>query len=441
MIEYSEMFNIASKNVVDKDWGVAQMLMDELSYPFKDSREDRVHLQLKGISFILKLFDEGKKAILLRGGTGLGKSVINVTIACNMEGKSFLTTAQKKLQDQYYGDFRELCEIIKGRNNYKCRKGSYSCAEGDCRKIGKSKCKEYVNCDYWWQKNAAANAKLCIMNFSYFCLENSDMFNKRELLVIDEADDISESAILSQCEVVLSHRTLYGIYDYVDFKKDEFEIIGDVKELLEDEICDLNDKDMYSFSDIKLLESYKDLEHRIDRVSDEWISQRSESFIKARHSSLRPGVYPRITFKPLSIAPFAYDMIWKRADKYVMSSATMNEVVFKKENGLDMFLDDDEIAFVNFPDLFNAPIYDVSKRIGKMSNKFFSDNLPKAISAIENISENYLDKRGLILTTSFAKVKSIENMVRGTDLGDRMVYHLSDTNRDELVDALDETKA
>jgi len=84
MREYEEMFEVAAKNVAGKDWGVAKSLMEELKYPFTGSREDRVHVQLKTICFILKMFDEGKKVVLLDLPVGAGKSLVNVTVARNV---------------------------------------------------------------------------------------------------------------------------------------------------------------------------------------------------------------------------------------------------------------------------------------------------------------------------------------------------------------------
>ena len=121
-MEYDEMFDIASENVINKDWGVTRFLIDELGYPFRDSKEDRTNVQLKTITFILKMFDEGKKAILLDAPTGTGKSLINMTVALNMKGDSFITLPQKILQRQYINEFPDLCTEIKGRNNYRCNK-------------------------------------------------------------------------------------------------------------------------------------------------------------------------------------------------------------------------------------------------------------------------------------------------------------------------------
>lgn len=439
MVEYGEMFEIASKNVIDKDFDVAKNLIDELKYPFRDSREDRVHLQLKTITFILKMFDEGKKAILLDAPTGTGKSLINMTVALNMKGNSFITLPQKILQKQYIDEFPGLCTEIKGRNNYMCRLVSASCAEGSCRQSGKHKCNEAEMCQYWMQKELALDAQICVSNFTYFFLEGGNAFGNRELMVIDEGDDIAESSILDLCSVTISHRTMKSLYDFVDFKMDDMEVLDSAKEILKEEIDDTVEKGVHSLVDVKELDAYRDLYHRIGRVEDDWVAQRDKTFVKGRHGSLRPGLYDSLVFKPLSIAVYAENMLWNRADKYIVSSATiLNKDMYIKETGLG-FLDPDDIAYVIMDspfDIARRPIYYLGNKIGKLTAKEMSNNLHKAIDEIIRIAEMYPDERGLIHCTSFKNVSSIYNMLNMSDIADRMIYHNNDTDRNDLVNMM-----
>ena len=438
-MEYSEMFDIASKNVIDKDFGVAKNLIDELSYPFRDSREDRVHLQLKTITYILKAFEEGKKAILLDAPTGTGKSLINITVALNTQGKSFITLPQKILQKQYIDEFRGLCTEIKGRNNYICRLVSASCAEGSCRQSGKHKCSESEMCQYWMQKELALDAKICVSNFTYFFLEGGSAFGNRELMVIDEGDDIAESSILDLCSVTISNRTMRSLYDYIDFKKDDFDVMADAKELLKEEIDDTLDKGVHSLVDVKELDAYRDLYGRIGRVEDDWVAQRDKTFVKGRHGSLRPGLYDSLVFKPLSIGSYAENMLWNRADKYIVSSATiLNKGMYIKETGLG-FLDPDDIVYITMDSPFDKarrPIYYLGNKVGKLTAKEMSNNLHKAIDEIIRIADMYPDERGLIHCTSFKNVSSIYNMLNMSDIADRMIYHTNDTDRNDLVNMM-----
>ena len=430
------MYEVAAKNVKNKDWTIAQKLIDELGYPFRDSREDRTHLQLKTICFILSKFEEGRKAILLDAPVGIGKSLINITVARNMEGDSFVTLPQKVLQRQYTNEFSDLCVEIKGRNNYDCRLVDASCAEGSCRRRGRHKCKESEMCPYWMQKELALDAKVCISNFTYFALEGGSAFGDRELLIIDEGDDISESAILDLCSVTISHRTMRSLYDYIDFKMDDMEILDTAKEVLKEEIDENTDRDARSLIDVKELDAFKDLHGRIDRVEEDWVAQRDKQFVKGRHSRLRPGVYESLVFKPLSIAGYAENMLWSRADKYIVSSATiLDRDMYVGEVGLD-FLDPEDIVYVTMDSPFDKerrPIYYRGNNIGKLTAKEMSTNLPKAIDEIIRIANMYPNERGLIHCTSFKNVNSIENMLNMSDIADRMVYHTNTTDRNELV--------
>ncbi|MHC1599219.1 MAG: helicase C-terminal domain-containing protein [Candidatus Methanospirareceae archaeon] len=434
---YGELYEIANKNVVDKDWNVAKELIDELHYPFVDSREDRVHLQLKTITFILSQFEDGRKCVLLDAPTGVGKSLINMTIAMNMEGSSFVTLPQKVLQAQYVREFPGLCTEIKGRGNYDCRMINASCADGQCKRKGKFRCKESAMCEYWMQKELALDAKICVSNFSYFALEGGNAFGDRELLIVDEGDDIAESSILDLCSVTISNRTMRSLYDFVDFKKDDLSVLSDAKELLREEIDGKEDDDpTNSLIDIKEMEDFKSLYGRIEKVEDDWISQRESTFVKGRHSSLRAGVYESLSFKPLSIAKFAQDILWSRSDKYIVSSATiLNKDMYVSETGLD-FLDKDDIVYVTMGSPFDVnrrPIHYCGDVVGKLTAKEMPNSFPMAISEIMRIIKAHPDERGLIHCTSFKNVTSIYNLLNMSSIADRMIYHTNQTDRNELV--------
>lgn len=435
---YDEMFEIASKNVKDRDWKVADSLIDELQYPFVDSREDRVHMQLKTITFILKMFEEGRKAVLLDAPTGVGKSLINMTVAMNMEGSSFVTLPQKVLQAQYIREFPELCVEIKGRGNYRCRVVDASCADGKCRQSGKFRCGENAMCEYWLQKELALDSKICVSNFSYFALEGGNAFGNRDLLVVDEGDDIAESSVLDLCSATISHRTMRSLYDFLDFKKDDIDILHDAKELLREEIDDNTDDEdgANALVDIKEMEAFNDLYNRLGRVEDEWVSQRESTFVKGRHSNLRAGVYESLVFKPLSIAEFAQNILWNRADKFLISSATiLNKDMYVKETGLN-FLDEEDIVYVTMDSPFDVrrrPIRYCGDRVGKLTAKMMSENFPKAISNIMRILKKHPNERGIIHCTSFKNVTSISNLLNMSSIADRMVYHTNQTDRNELV--------
>jgi len=432
---YDDLYEVATKNAVVHDLEVRKELIRALHYPFVNSTELRTDGQLKAITFILKMFEEGKKAVLLQAAVGIGKSLINMTVALNMSEKAFICMPQKSLQEQYIGDFPNWCTEIRGRNNYDCQRCNNPCSEGICRTEGKYKCENFGLCEYWKQKVAASEAKVCIMNFAYFVLERSNLFEHRELLVIDEGDDIAESSVLGMMSVTLSRRTLRGLYDQVDWNMSDGKILEHVRGLLDYEIGFLEDLELYSVSQVKLLEAYKDLFRRVERVENGWVAQRSKFFSKGRWG-IKAGVYQSLVFKPLSIAPFAERLVWSRADKIVVSSATiLDRNSYIVETGLD-FLDDDEIVYVAMDSPFDAkrrPVFYLGDRVGKMTAKLMSQNLPKAVDEIVRIAKEHEGMRGLIHCTSFKNGISLSNMLRGSEIADRMIYHTSEIDRNELI--------
>jgi len=226
------------------------------------------------------------------------------------------------------------------------------------------------------------------------------------------------------------------LYSQVDFKKDEWEILEDVKELLFSEIDFLESQDVYTEREIKNLEAYNDLVGRIDRIKDDWIINRDKQFVKGRHGIMKRGVYETLEFKPLSISPFAKELLWNRAEKYIISSATILDwKSYVKETGLD-FLDKSEIVYVTMPSLFpkeRRPIYYLGDRVGKMTAKEMSKNLSKAVDEIIQIANDHPGMRGLIHCTSFRNVNSLYNMLNNSEIKDRMIYHTNMIDRNELI--------
>ena len=64
--------------------------------------------------------DSGYKKIILSAPTGIGKSLVAVTLARALD-TSFIVTNSKHLQDQYVHDIPHLVSV-KGKSNYACLK-------------------------------------------------------------------------------------------------------------------------------------------------------------------------------------------------------------------------------------------------------------------------------------------------------------------------------
>ena len=133
-----------------------------------------------------------KKVILLQAPTGSGKTLIMAALGRHLDTQVLYTCHTKQLQGQVVGDFPYAVEL-KGRANYHCLKGGYTCNECTSEMGSKStrlckdckyqfcklkmqgeevdKCPCASECPYGLQKKAAKQADLAVLNMAYFLNE------------------------------------------------------------------------------------------------------------------------------------------------------------------------------------------------------------------------------------------------------------------------------
>ena len=170
-------------------------------------------IQEKIIQKIQAAIDSGKTDIFIQAPTGTGKGLISLSLASGFN--SYLLTSEKSLQQQYEDDINKFTgfdevKSICGTDTYKCNLNNEKFSLGVCRSLGLSNqdamklpCAE--NCQYLQRWKAASAAPQSVMNYSYFLVqmnyvleqyEENAPFNKREIVICDEAHklpDIIES--------------------------------------------------------------------------------------------------------------------------------------------------------------------------------------------------------------------------------------------------------
>ena len=392
---------------------------------------------------ITEAFNSGVKCVLLDAPTGFGKSLVNATFCRLM--RSFYATPQLSLIQQILRDrfLKGIFVEIEGRQNYKCFYDPSATVDiGLCKRVADFNCPRFEVCPYWKQKLKALEAKAVLTSFSYLLLEGMTetkySLGRRKLLVLDEAHGIDRH-IIDHISITVSPYSLpKSVYDRIAFMIRDFEDVYDLISFMETVAEIARSK----------LETYRELSIQGELSKDEARNMtKIEEFLKNVDTFLASpnkwvwqigrvrtpwGVARKLSLMPLYARDFAEEMLWNRADLFIISSATiLDPARFVKEVGLDLVFNSDETLHIMVPSTFppeNRPIIDVS--IGKLTKDRRDKVLPEAIKMIKEILE-YEKGNVAIHCHSYEMAEKVAEALKKY-FPNRIITHNSE-NRDEML--------
>lgn len=414
-------------------------------FPHKEFRK----YQRETIEKIADEMSTGVRAILLDAPTGFGKSPVDVTF-CRASERAFYITPQLTLIDQVLRDkvLGKYVVDIKGRQNYFCKYDPAStCDIGLCKRIKDYSCQKIEACPYWIQKLKALKAHTAIMSFAYFILEGHTetdySFGRRELLVLDESHSIDRHVINHVSLTLSPWSVTFDIYkefvnniQYIEDIDGAVNLVSAIKDLVEAKLDSTTVQATFAGGELSItqaignrrMEDFISNANRfLNTVNDtEWVFNKN-------WTSYHGNNYPRLQLQPLYARPFMLDMIWSRAQYYIISSATLlNIPIFIKDTGLDKLLKNDEIVHINIPSTFapeNRPIVD--RTVGKMTFKERSKNIVNAVKVLERILDQEEGVNVAVHCHSYKLAIDIENLI-DAKYKSRLVTHTSETRTEAL---------
>ena len=368
---------------------VAHLSVDDVLENFPSPTFRRY--QKEAITAVVKAYELGKKCVIVVAPTGFGKSYL--AAAFTSMTKSFYVTPQLALIDQLMADpnLRGRFVNIKGRQNYKChyspRRGVHV---GKCVTEGYP-CNERLDvCPYWMQKQLALQAPSVLMSLAYLILEGTTegsetYLGTRDLLVLDEAHNLEEQCLNHVSLKFSPFSVPYEIYHKLlpDMKKVENRVeldvfLADVAGYLKLMLGRLETKGEQG--EISLLEAEnKALMERFLENYNLFMFSNSEWVWEIRNDQL--------LLQPVFAREFMKDLVWKRGQHYLISSATiLDPEQYVQLNGLTDLLNDDEIEILEVPSTFppeNRPIIDAT--VGPLTQQHWDNNMPQAVTVVEEI--------------------------------------------------------
>ena len=384
----------------------------------------------------------GYKKIVLCAPTGVGKSLIGVTISSYFDN-SFTITASKQLQDQYIKDVPFL-KPIKGKQNFPClklmeakkvhdladaSKKGLTCEGGQCQQFIQKNGKKVLEvckfkpaikemeanqhdsnaCLYYLQKYEALLAPHSLWNYyAFFTMMkfNSKLFEEyldRKVTIFDEAHKIEDQIIqfvgfdifagqINECKLDITKYDFTDLDSVIKLTEDmAYSYAANIKELKKD----VPANDNFDYAQITRLERNYDraAQAKIDITADK------NNFVVNNPIKDFDGNFKTVSIKPVDVSKFANNFF--QTEYQIFMSATINKSGFCENMGFSK----DDTAFVDVP---KSPFPIEHRKVEFLNIRRLSygstiDDELEVIKKIDQILDQYSDKRGLILTSSIPR--------------------------------------
>lgn len=440
-------------------------LYNPLRTAFRQNQEETID---KLIDF---MEDDSKRYFLCEAPTGSGKSLIALTLSRYLKSEKkqscFITSSKNILLDQYAKDYDKFISIIKGKSNYPCLslpKTTYE--DAPCQSQNKFKCQYNSECPYKCALKQALTDPIVFTNLYFLLLEMeyARRFEKRDLLIIDEAHSI-ESILIDYRTVSYTETCIKRINEILDrIKTSTFSTYRLVKssykgnyetisadELKNIDTDNLNEVDnllrkIYNFLDIlfgvmrgmddeldvdklskKELEEYKqyikdynyirNLNTKIDNYFD---NKKESEWICVPYFAKKTKKHTGFELKPIDATGLAQSVLHKIANKVIFMSATIGDKeMFCKSIGIDSSNTDYLSLKSDFPKE-NRPIY--CSYVGNYNIQTKDEYLKNSISYIDKIIESHPNMKGIIHTSNY---QDADYIYQHSKYGKRILVHTS----------------
>jgi len=369
----------------------------------------------------------------LQAPTGAGKSLIAEMVRHSAGHRGIYTCTTKTLQDQVLRDFPEAA-VLKGRGNYPTLTGPKWVTGDDCDMPLQggpcSYCNPTYACPYRAAKRDAIRADLAVLNTSYLLRESNGgghLKKDRDIVVIDEAD-LLEDELLSYVElgipkklykeagkpkwVSLGNSTSDAERNRAEWARwmgeDLAPVIGKRIEALEWK-ADTDPKARREMRRLQeLLEKARTL---YDNGMDGWVF----TGYKDKEKFSRP------TFKPISVAPYAKDVLWRHAPRWMLMSAT---IISAEQMARDLGLDRGHWGLVDVESDYDPrrrPVVVRGSESGGRANAEAA--LQDQQGELRRVLEQHPRERILVHSVSFARAGALADAVSG-----RPVFRYTDSS-------------
>ena len=419
--------------------------------------------QEQALRDIRDAFQAGNDVVLVRAPTGSGKSLLARAVAgcartveeadpSDATGAYYTTPQVSQLDDVAGDDLLADLNIIRGKGNYTCilpEEHDTPVNQAPCVRERGYDCSVKHRCPYFSDRAIAANRDIAAMTLAYFMqTAGSEVFRKRDVVVIDEAHGLAEWAEM-YATIQLGPRTI-PFWDELRVPTvDSVERAARYADALAQQCTrrkdELLDQDSLTPGEVRERDRLQELigeleffvkDYRDPQSPTTWLvdqepraADRSDVNDEGDEGDTLGGP---LTIKPMDPERYLQYTVWDRGNKFALLSATiLNKEAFCRQVGLEP----SRVALVDVGHTFpveNRPLYDVTQ--GKMTYDHREETLPKIGRAIVRVMQRHPEEKGLVHTHSYAIQDELESLLSDFGVGDRIRSHSRD-DRDADLEA------
>jgi len=378
--------------------------------------------QEQALANIRDAFAAGNDVVLVRAPTGSGKSLLaravmgaaaTVDEAAPSEatGAYYTTPQVSQIDDVEADDLLDDLAVIRGKSNYDCiLPGEHDTPvnRAPCAREQGFDCSVQHRCPYFSDRAIASGNRYAALTLAYFMrTAGSEVFRKRDVVVIDEAHGLAEWAeMYATIELSPERVPVWEDVSVPDVEADagpEADALDrtarfaaslrDVAKRARDELTGRAELDREEvarrdrlgelISELGwFLEDYRDLDSPTTWVVDQ-----------------SGGEGSPLAIKPLDPARYLRHTVWDRGNRFALLSATiLSKEAFCRGIGLDP----STVALVDVPHTFpleHRPLYDVTR--GSMTYEDRDETVPEIARLIVRLMARHPDEKGLIHAHSY----------------------------------------
>ena len=411
--------------------------------------------QEQALADLRDAFAASNDVVLVRAPTGSGKSLLARAImgssatveetAPNEATGAYYTTPQvSQIDDVETDDLLDDFAVIRGKSNYDCvLPGEHDTpvTRAPCARQQGFDCSIKHRCPYFSDRAIASGNRYAAMTLAYFMrTAGSEVFRKRDVVVIDEAHGLAEWAEMYATIDLSPDRVPVwdeiGVPDVTaDARGDEdpldrtarfVETLRGVTKRAKDELVGRSE---LSREAVARRDRLQELRSELDWFLEDYRDPESPTTWVVDQPD---GEGSSIAIKPLDPARYLSHTVWERGNRFALLSATiLSKDAFCRGVGLDP----SNVALVDVEHTFpleNRPLYDVTQ--GPMTYDHRDKTVPKIARLIVRLMANHPDEKGLIHAHSYDIAGRLADRLGEFGVAARVRRH-DRSNRDAELEA------